>query len=78
MATGTLTVGRPKRGEKRPDDAQPPQDERVVIIHLKGTHEYAAWLDEANRQTLIPKTTIFRAAVKEWAEKRGLPAPPEL
>lgn len=78
MLSGTLTVGRPKRGEKRPDDAPSSPDDRVIILQLKGTPEYATWLDQAHRETHIPKTVIFRLAVKEWAEKRGLPVPPEL
>jgi hypothetical protein len=68
-------MSRPRKGDKK---AERPPDERVAIIHLKGTAEYAKWLDELHRKTLIPKASIFRDAMKEWCEKRKHKAPPEL
>jgi hypothetical protein len=65
---------RPKKGGKKP--ARSP-DDRVAIIHLKGTPAYADWLDAVHRKTHIPKATIFRLAVAEWAERNGHPVPPE-
>lgn len=66
----------------RPKKAAPPapQDkgERETVIHMKGSPEYVAWLDRAHRSTHIPKVQIFRLALAEWAEKRGMDAPPEI
>lgn len=67
--------------EARPwdgSDEDPFEDDRVAIIHLKGTPAYTAWLDEANRKTHIPKAAIFRLALIDWAEKNGLKPPPEM
>ena len=68
-------MGRPKKGQIKKASAP---DARVAIIHLKGTPAYAEWFDEANRKTRIPKTTIVRDAVADWAKARGLPQPPEM
>jgi hypothetical protein len=68
---GAQTMARPKKGtEKDPD-------ERVGIIHIKGTRAYAEWLEALNRKTHIPKAALFRLAMAEWAERNGHPAPPE-
>jgi hypothetical protein len=71
------TRGRPKKGESKPDPVQG-KDDRVVIAHIKGTPEYAAWLDDVHNKTHIPKAAIFRLAVEEWAGRNGHPKPPEL
>lgn len=68
-------MGRPKSGQKKPD---PEPDARRIIVHLKGSDAFAAWFDAVHRDTLIPKTSIVRQALKEWAEKRGRSAPPEI
>jgi hypothetical protein len=52
--------------------------DRVVIIHLKGSPEYAEWLDQVHKKTHIAKATLFRVAMAEWAERNGHPAPPEI
>jgi hypothetical protein len=67
---------KPKKGKAK---AELPRsaDDRLAIIHLKGTRAYAEWLEEAHRQTRFPKATMFRMAMEEWAEKRGLKKPPE-
>lgn len=75
METGALLMGRPKTGKKA--GKRPPQDERVAIIHLKGTPAYAEWLDKINRLSHIPKAAIVRLAVADWAAKQGYPGPPE-
>jgi hypothetical protein len=75
MGAGAATMGRPKKGAARPERAP---DDRVAIIHLKGTAEYAEWLDDAFRKTHIAKATMFRLAMIDWAKKMKLPAPPEL
>ncbi len=62
--------GPPAKGE--------PADERVVIVHLKGSPAYAEWLDQLNKRTHITKATLFRLAMADWAQKNGHPAPPEM
>jgi len=65
---------RPKRGSAKP---QKPSDERVAVIHLKGTAAYAEWLDALHRKTHIPKAALFRLAMAEWAVRSGHEPPPE-
>lgn len=77
MSIGTEVMGRPKRGSERATSQRPP-DERVAVIHLKGTQAYAEWLDDVHKTTHIPKATIIRLAVAEWATRNGHKAPPEL
>lgn len=55
-----------------------PADDRSVIIHLKGSNEYAAWLEEIHRVTHLPKATIVRLALADWAAKNKHKVPPEL
>lgn len=76
--TGALPMakGRPKKGEKPPLATD--SDNRVVIVHLKGSQEYAAWLDAIHAKNHVPKSTMFRLAMAEWAERNGHPTPPEL
>jgi hypothetical protein len=75
MDPGVGLMGRPKRGAKK---KPAPSDERVAIIHLKGSPEYAAWLDEFHRKTHIPKATLFRLGMVELAVKYGHSEPPEM
>ena len=76
-APGVATMGRPKStGKPRP--VPEPSDDRVAIIHLKGSLEYAKWLDDVHRETHIPKATIIRLGVIAWAKQNGKPAPPEI
>lgn len=77
-ASGVVSMGRPKRGEKKPLKPSSESDDRVAIIHLKGTPDYAAWLDDANQKTHIPKAAMFRLAMASWALANGLDAPPEM
>lgn len=69
-------LGRPKRNAPRPVDPEP--EGRAVIVHLKGSHEYATWLDEFFRETSIPKASMFRLAMKDYAAKKGFRPPPEM
>ncbi len=78
MAAGAVSMGRPKRGEQRPPAPPEDTDDRVAIINLKGSRQYADWLDEANKKTHIAKATIVRLAIKDWAKNNGLVPPPEL
>jgi hypothetical protein len=57
-------------------DAKPPTPERVVIVHLKGSQGYADWLDALSEETHIPKTTLFRVAMAEYAKNHGHAGPP--
>lgn len=75
MHVGEVEMGRPKKGTPPPEKAA---DERVAIIHLKGTQEYAKWLEEVNKKSHIPKAALFRLAMAEWAGRNGYPPPPEL
>lgn len=76
MAPGAGVMAPPKKAKE--DKAPPQPDERVAIIHLKGSSEYAAWLEAAHRKTHIAKTSIVRLALAEWAERNGITPPPEL
>ena len=75
MNPGVAAVAKKKASE--PTKGGLP-DDRVVIIHLKGSREFAAWLDDIHKKTDIPKTTIFRRAVEDWAASRGFGPPPEI
>lgn len=75
MSGGAATMGRPKAGSKK--DAIPP-DERVTIVNLKGSAEYAEWLESIHKKTHIPKSTLIRLGMAEWAAKNGHSRPPEL
>jgi hypothetical protein len=75
VVPGEVTMARPKKGAKKVDR---PADERVAIIHLKGTVAYAEWLERLHRKTLIPKAAMVRDAMREWCERRKYETPPEL
>lgn len=53
-------------------------DTRTVVLHMKGSEAYAAWLDSLHERTRIPRSELFRSAIWEWAERRGFPLPPEI
>jgi hypothetical protein len=72
MSTGTELMAQPKKQSR-----EKTADARTVIIHLKGSHEYAAWLEEVHRETHLPKATIVRLALTEWAAKNKRKTPPE-
>jgi hypothetical protein len=73
-------MARPKAKAKKKTAAPPPaaEPERPTIVNLKGSPEYAEWLEAIHRKTYIPKAQIFRLALAEWAERHGHPAPPEI
>jgi hypothetical protein len=68
-------VGRPRIRPLTPG-AKPGQDDRTNIIALKGSREYADWFAKLHAKTHIPKATIVRLAIAEWARRHGHPAPP--
>ncbi|MDG3008513.1 hypothetical protein [Paludisphaera mucosa] len=45
---------------------------------MKGSPEYAAWLEGLHRKTHISKVQIVRLALQEWSAKNGHSAPPEI
>jgi hypothetical protein len=73
---GAETMARPTKSKATP--VEPPDNDRVAIIHLKGSPEYAAWLERLHKETHIAKTNLVRLALKEWAENRKHESPPEL
>ena len=77
MYAGAGLMAREPKGSKKKAESQAP-DERVAIIHLKGSPAYAAWLEAAHRKTHIAKASIVRVALAEWAERHGIESPPEL
>ena len=60
--------------------APPPASEleRESIVNMKGSPDYAAWLEGVHRKTHIPKVQIIRVALSEWPEKHGHALPPEI
>jgi hypothetical protein len=79
MASGVaeMAKGRPRASGKKTPPTQG-QDDRVVIAHIKGTPDYAAWLEALHQKTHIPKAALFRIGLAEWAERNGHASPPEL
>lgn len=71
-------IGRPLFVNASPVEPMTTSDERVAIIHLKGSQEYSAWLEEVHKKSHISKASIFRVAVMEWAQRNGYRTPPEL
>jgi hypothetical protein len=71
-------IGRPLLVSPDPDvvEVMDTVDERHAVIHLKGSAEYIAWLDEVNQQTHIPKAALVRLALAEYAKNHGLRKPP--
>ena len=74
MIPGTAIMAK----KKAPSAKVEPTDDRVVIVHLKGSPAYAEWLDNMNKRTHIAKATLVRVALADYAQRNGHPAPPEL
>lgn len=55
----------------------PKSPERVSVVHLLGTVEERNWLTVLHESTHIPKATIVRLALTDWAKSKGLAAPPK-
>ena len=70
-------MGRPK-GKKSDRDKKTESVARPILIGLRGTPEYSAWLERVHRKTSIPKAVILRLALKVWAETNGHELPPEM
>jgi hypothetical protein len=71
-------IGRPLLVMANPEavEAMRPVGNAVVIVHLKGSAEYADWLDKLHRKTHIPKASMFRLAMELWAKQNGHGEPP--
>lgn len=52
-------------------------EESTPVFAVKGTPEYRAWFTQVQESTMLTASTLVRAALAEWATKRGYPAPPE-
>ncbi len=81
MTPGMPTMARPKTKAKKKTVVAPPVpegEERTTVVNLKGSPEYVAWLDRIHGKTHIPKTSIFRLAIAEWAKSHGHESPPEI
>lgn len=75
MVPGVGQMARPKKGAKR---SAPPTDGRMAVIHLKGSPEYVAFLEDVHRRSHIAKATLFRVGFAEWCQRNGYGTPPEL
>lgn len=64
--------------KKSPPAKVAPADDRVVIVHLKGSSAYAEWLENIHKRTHIAKSTLFRLSMAEWAQRNGYSTPPEI
>lgn len=74
-------MARPKSSTKKSkpaESAAAAETDRETIINMKGSPEYAQWLEAIHRKTYIPKVQIVRLALAEWAAKNGHDAPPEI
>jgi hypothetical protein len=49
---------------------------RRTVAVLKGTAEYARWVERLSREARIPTANLLDIALCEWAEQHGHPAPP--
>lgn len=92
MATGATLMGRSTSGRKGTKavkgsrEAQKktkqipasPEAERETIVNMKGSADYAGWLEAVHRKTHIPKAQIVRLALATWAMANGHDAPPEI
>lgn len=79
MSPGAGLMARPKT--KTSKRAAPPpavELERETIVNMKGSPEYADWLEGVHRKTHIPKVQIVRLALGLWAETNGHTSPPEI
>lgn len=76
-ASGVSTMARPKKNAPKPSTSASADDRQAVIV-LKGSPAYVEWLDAIHKSTHIPKTSIVRLALAQWAKANGHPAPPEI
>ena len=56
--------------------AEVKSEKRVSVIHLQGAPAEYQWLEELHSRTHLPKATIVRLALADWAQKNGHPGPP--
>lgn len=66
-------MSRKKPDPPKPDPVPPPPAEQSLprqlsVINLKGSQEQIDWLDEASRDTKIPKSAIVRLGLTLWGK----------
>jgi hypothetical protein len=77
MVGGAVLVGRPRKRPGQPS-GEAGKDDRSNVIVLKGSRQYVDWFNSLHEKTHIPKATIVRLALAEWAKKQGHATPPEM
>lgn len=79
MAAGLAVMARSKRTEIPQEPSGPsPADERTTVINLKGSLLFDEWFDGIHAKTHLPKATIVRLALRDWAERNGHDLPPPI
>jgi hypothetical protein len=73
-----MVVGAKQMAKKKGRPPAKSDGERETVIHMKGSPQYVAWLDQIHKKSRIPKVQLFRWAMAEWAKAHGYPAPPEI
>lgn len=68
-----MTMAKKKSAAPEPESEQLG---RVSVIHLQGPPEERDWLTLLHKKTHLPKATIVRLALEEWAKTKGLPPYP--
>lgn len=77
MVAGAIAVGRPRKRPGKPS-AEGGKDDRANVIVLKGSPEYVEWFNSLHEATHIPKATLVRLALADWAKRQGHESPPEM
>jgi len=68
-------MGKNKSSDQTPSPVES-DGGRVSVIHLQGPVEEKDWLTVLHKKTHLPKATIVRLALADWAKARGLPPSP--
>lgn len=74
----SIVAKSPGRKKVDPKLHKPPDDIFRTIANIKGNREYAKWLDDFARTTLIPKAALLRDGLRLKAKEMGFPPPPEV
>lgn len=53
------------------------EPKRTNALVLRGSAAYVAWFAAIRKKTRISKSELVRAAMEEWSQRHGHPAPPE-
>ncbi len=76
MSVRTKALGRPKKGTKPKQIGA--DDHRIAVLYIKGSPEYAAFLDRLTEKTSISKVQLFRDAMRLYCETHGHEIPPAI